>query len=270
MIKQPFAPKRPTWFVGAAASITGALVIYFLWSASVPWRPGRAGGLTFGTLAALVFVFEGLYPVRRRLMAWPLGTAQRWLQLHIYAGVTAFVCVLAHIGFAWPTGSAGWWLLGLSLWTTASGLLGVALQKWIPSVVSDSLQVEALASRMPELTARLLAEADRVMSGASDRVSAVYQTEIRPSLQRPDPAWSYVANVQGGRARYARPLAALERSARDPDRVSELRAIVSEKAELDVHLSLQRALRGWLLLHVPAALLLLGLLAVHVFAALYL
>ena len=45
---------------------------------------------------------------------------------------------------------------------------------------------------------------------------------------------------------------------------------MTEKAELDVHLSLQRALRAWLVLHVPPAIVLLGLLAVHVFAVLYL
>ena len=56
----------------------------------------------------------------------------------------------------------------------------------------------------------------------------------------------------------------------DRDRVGELRAIVTEKAELDVQLSLQRALRVWLMLHVPPAIVLLGLLAVHIFAVLYL
>ncbi len=45
---------------------------------------------------------------------------------------------------------------------------------------------------------------------------------------------------------------------------------MTEKAELDVHLSLQRALRVWLVLHVPPAIALLGLLAVHIFAVLYL
>jgi hypothetical protein len=270
VIRLPFAPKRPAWFAGTAVVIAAALVIYLVWSAWAPWRPGRAGGLTFGTIAGLVFLFDGLYPLRRRLLAWPLGTAQRWLQVHIYGGAVAFSCVLMHVGFAWPTGPVGWWLLGLSFWTTASGLFGVALQKWIPSVVADSMRVEALASRMPELTARLLAEADRVMTGASDRLASVYQTEIRPALLRPEPAWIYVSNVQKGRNRYARSLDALDRAVPDPVRVSELRAIVTEKSELDVHLSLQRALRGWLLLHVPPAVLLLGLLAVHVFAALYL
>jgi hypothetical protein len=265
-----FMPKRPAWFLASAASMALALAIYAIWAWWTPWRPGRAGGLTFGTIAALLFLYDGLYPLRRRLLAWPLGTAQRWLQLHIYGGVVAMLAVFIHVGFALPLGTMGWWLLGLSLWTVATGLLGVLLQKWIPMVVAGTLRMEALASRIPELVAHLREEADHVVRGASDRLVAAYQTEIRPLLERPDPAWSYVANGQAGKLRFARSLESLERTVTDRDRVGELRAIVTEKAELDVQLSLQRALRMWLLLHVPPAIVLLGLLAVHIFAVLYL
>ena len=263
------APKRPQWLLATVATAVLFTVVYAVWTSVEPWRPGRAGGLTFGTIAALLFLNDALYPLRRRLLSWPLGTAQRWLQLHIYGGVIATLCVFLHVGWTWPRGTMGWWLLGLSLWTTATGVFGVLLQKWVPSVVSGSLQVEALAVRMPELTARLLAQADAVMRGASDRLLASYQADIRPALEHPEPAWAYVTNVQGGRNRYAAQLAALDRLA-DAERGRDLRALIAEKAELDVHLSLQRALRAWLILHVPPAMLLLGLLAVHIFAVLYL
>jgi hypothetical protein len=265
----PFAPKKPAWFAATVTAMVVALLIYAGWAWWTPWRAGRWGGLTFGTVAALIFLFDGLYPLRRRLLSWPLGTAQRWLQFHIYGGVAAMLFVLIHTGFALPRGVMGWWLLGLSAWTSATGLLGVMLQKWIPTVIAGTLRVEALASRIPELTARLAARADQVMTGAPERLRAAYQEEIRPWLGRSEPAWAHVANVQAGRIRYGRSVDALDRAAADRERVSELRTIVTEKAELDVHLSLQRALRVWLLLHVPPAIALLGLLAVHVFAVLY-
>ena len=66
------------------------------------------------------------------------------------------LCVFIHVGFAWPRGAMGWWLLGLSMWTTIDGLVGVMLQKWIPMVVAGTLRVEALAARIPEMTSRLL------------------------------------------------------------------------------------------------------------------
>jgi hypothetical protein len=264
-----WSPKKPEWLKGTVIAAVAAVIVYVGWSMLTPWRAGRAGGLTFGTIAALLFLNDALYPLRRRLLSWPLGTAQRWLQLHIYGGLLAMLCVFIHTGFQLPHGAMGWWLLGLSAWTTATGLLGAALQKWIPAVIAGSLGVEALAVRMPELVARLRGDADQVMRGASDRLLAVYQSDIVPLLQRPEPAWGYVANVQAGRARHDSTLATLDRVA-DAGRASELRAIVTRKAELDVHLSLQRALRAWVLLHVPPAIALLGLLAVHIFAVLYL
>jgi len=264
------APKRPAWFWTTLAAIGVASLLFAVWAQFAPWRPGRAGGLLFGTIAALLFFKDAVYPLRRQLMARPLGTAQRWLQLHIYGGVFGLVCVLIHVGFAWPRGAMGLGLLGLSMWTILTGLLGVLLQKWVPVVVRTYLQVEALASRIPELTARLAVEADHLMSGGSPALVSAYQAEIRPALQRPTPAWGYVFNAQAGRTRLVPALDTLERGAADHERMRDLRAIVMQKAELDVHLSLQRALRAWLVLHVPPAIVLIGLLTVHIFAVLYL
>src|SRR4051812_1568991 len=221
-----FAPKRPSWFKRSLAIMGVALAIHAVWAWWTPWRAGRLGGLIFGTLAGVIFVLDGLYPLRRRLLAWPLRNAQQWLQFHIYGGVVAMLFVMIHMGFTWPHGTMGWWLFGLSTWTTVTGLLGVALQKWIPIVVAGSLRVEALATRIPELTADLLAAADDVMRGASERVVLAYQSEIRPRLERPEPMWFYVANVQAGRARYQQSLETLDRVAPDHERVSELRTIV--------------------------------------------
>ena len=54
----------------------------------------------------MIFVLDALYPLRRRLMAWPLGTAQQWLQFHLYGGVLAALFVGSTSGFAAP--AAAW------------------------------------------------------------------------------------------------------------------------------------------------------------------
>src|SRR5438093_719816 len=92
-------PKRQAWFVASLIAVVGGLVTFALWSWLRPWAPGAFGGLVFGNIAAGFFYLDALYPLRRRLLAWPLKTAQQWLQFHIYGGFVASVFVGIHMGF---------------------------------------------------------------------------------------------------------------------------------------------------------------------------
>jgi hypothetical protein len=265
------APKKPAWFRATAASAAAALVLYLALAWLGPWQPGRFWGLAFGTSAAALFVNAGLYPLRRRAGARPLGTVQRWLQLHIYGSVLAMIFVLIHMGFRWPGGAMGWWLFGLSLATTLSGVAGVVLQKWVPVTMSRNLRVEAIYERIPQLVERLGKEAAASMSGAGEMLQRVYDEKIRTLVAAPAPRWSYLLDQRGARARLLEPLTRIETfvEEQDRDRLRDLMAVVNDKLDLDVHMSLQRALRIWLYIHVPPAIVLLGLLAVHVFAVVY-
>jgi hypothetical protein len=153
-----------------------------------------------------------------------------------------------------------------------SGLVGVWLQKWIPTVLASQLSVEALYDRIPEMADRLQSEADAVARGASDLLERFYSGEIRPSLAGVAPSWSFLVGLAGDRERRLTPFRNVAQfvSEDDQDRLKGLEAIVTEKFELDAQYSLQRALRLWLPLHLFPAIGLLGLLAVHIFAVLYL
>src|SRR5436190_3325601 len=96
------------WIRYALLIALASLVVFAGVTRVWPWQPGRIGGLIFGTLAALLFVNAALYPWRRRWRTRPLGTAQRWLQLHISGSLLAFWFVLIHAGFRWPAGTMGW------------------------------------------------------------------------------------------------------------------------------------------------------------------
>jgi hypothetical protein len=237
-----------------------------------PWQPGRLGGLIAGSLAAALFVAGALYPARRRWGAWPFRTAERWLQFHVYGTSLAALLVLVHMGFRLPAGLFGWLLFALAFWTTASGLLGVYLQKTLPAALARNLRVEAIAERIPGIVQQLARDADAMMSGAPEVLARVYQSEIRPMLDGPRPAWAHVSDVRTGRTRQIEPLEKLARFVDEPERgrLAALEGLVNDKLDLDVHLSVQRVMRSWLVLHVPPAILLLGLLAVHVFAVVYL
>jgi hypothetical protein len=255
-------PAQPRWLMATGIISVLSLAIYFIVDAYSPWRPGRAAGLTFGWLAVVLFVNAAMYPQRRR-QALPWGTAQRWLQIHIYGSTLAAVFVLVHVGFRLPHGLMGWGLFVLALWTTISGIGGALLQKWAPVALTRG-GIEVLAPRAPALCEALLREADELLAGAADTLRDRYRELVRPVLAaaavpRLMPAGSpaalkAVSVIQAGAG------------AADRDRVTALDVIVRDRIAIEDHLAVQRLLRGWLWLHVPPAIVLLGLLALHVLA----
>ena len=90
-------------------------------------------------------------------------------------------------------------------------------------------------------------------------------------LAAPIMSWTHLLDVRGDRARLLEPLGRLAPflDEADRERLEDLKVIVEDKLDLDAHMSLQRALRLWPLTHVPGAMVLLGLLVVHVFAVVY-
>lgn len=231
------------------------------------WSPKRGFGLAFGILAAFLFVFEMAYPFRRP-KARPLRSAKAWMQAHVYLGALAFLGVLAHTGFGLPHGAMGWGLLLLSAWVTATGLVGVFLQKWIPAALSEGLRVEALFERIPALVEGLLSEADELIEGTSESLDTFYKRDVRDALSRLDPSWAYVFDVRAGRDRALEPFRRMSQFVppEEKSKIGDLMEIYIEKLELDAQHRMQQVLRHWLpwTAHVPAAGLLMGLLFIHV------
>jgi hypothetical protein len=260
------APKKPRWLAGSGIAAAAATLLFLVLHHIEPWDPGRAGGLGFGILASLLFLLEVLYPLRRRLMGWPFGSAQRWIQLHIYGGGLAFLFVLYHAGFRWPSGTMGWLLLILSFWATASGLAGVWLQKWAPAAMAVNLQVEALFERIPDLVSKLQEEADKALDGSSEILERFYRTEIRPAFSGVTSSWSYLVDIRGDRERRLAPFERMSRFLAEEERpkLNDLKAIYTEKMELDAQYSVQRVLRQWVWIHVPPSIVLFGLMLFHI------
>jgi hypothetical protein len=258
-------PKEPRNLKVTAAVAVVMVVVYAVATVLGPWSPKKGLGLAFGFLATLLFVFEMAYPWRRS-RARPLGTAKAWIQAHVYLGVIAFVAVLVHSDLSWPRGSMGWVLLVLSFWTTASGLAGVFLQKWIPATLAESLRVEALYERIPELVASRLTEADALMAGSSDLLARFYRSEARRLMEKVSPSYAFLLDVRGGRDRAIEPFRRMAQFV-DPEEKKKLDDLVTlyiEKVELDAHYSLQGILRRWLVWHVPPAVLLMAAVVVHI------
>jgi hypothetical protein len=262
--------QRPDWLAGFAAAAVVCLAAYAINAAVGEVRPGTPWGRSYGALAALLMLAAALLSVRRRTMRWGLGRAQDWVQLHVYGGALALLLVLLHVGWRGPAGGFGWWLLALTVWVSASGLLGVALRKWIPRLLSSGLSVEVLYERIPELTAEVRGKAEALAASAPASVQDFYRRRIAAEMARPRVRWIYCVDITGGIQGRLRELAFLRRLLAPEERplLDDLLALYRVKLEMDAHFTLQKALRFWLYGHVPVSLVLLALVALHIVSVL--
>ena len=106
-------------------------------------------------------------------------------------------------------------------------------------------------------------------SDGSAIVKDLFASELAPALASPVFRWrSFAGYVDDRESQFD----FVESIVPDDDRrdaLDQLREIVRTKAEVDVHYALQTTLRRWLWVHIPAALALTGLIALHVFVVLY-
>jgi hypothetical protein len=132
-------------------------------------------------------------------------------------------------------------------------------------VLGSGLAVEAVYERIPELIGELRAQAERLAAECSEPVRALYARRVAPELAAPRPRWLYFVDITGGKATQLGEFDHLRRhlGADERDKLGELARLYKTKLQLDAHLTLQRALRLWPWIHVPASLLVLALLAVH-------
>jgi len=157
------------------------------------------------------------------------------------------------------------------VWTVASGAVGLALQRWIPRVLASGLSVEVNYDRIGELTAEIAERAAKLAATCDDSVRALYKKTVAPAIQAPERRLIFFLDPTGGSQSRLKPFRYLEDRLPEAerDKLAELERLYHAKLEIDAHYTLQQALRGWLLFHAPTSLLLLVLVAVHVFTVLY-
>ncbi len=236
--------------------------------------PGNAWGMGYGIAAAVLLVVAMAYGIRRRFQRVAtrlrVGRTETWLHIHLGIGALFLVLVLVHSGLHLPQGVLTWWLFLLSLWVVASGVVGWALQQWIPKSLSG-LETEVLYERIPSLCRDLQERAALLAATCQEPVRLLHERLFEPELRQPRRRFRYLIDKSGGRNLQWREVAYLAAvlDEAETERLEEIETIVRTKIELDVHYTLQPLLRWWLVLHLPAAVALTGLVVVHVLTVVY-
>lgn len=263
---------------GPATVVVGAMALAAVaagaWVASAAlgtFEPGSGVGYGFGVAAAVALGATMLYSVRRGLTrVRSLGPTRTYLQLHLWSGGLFALLFLLHTGFRAPEGVFTTLLWATAAWTAGTGAVGILLQRTVPGLLRRATSFEVHLRRIPGLVDELRERAEAAADDAGARVERFHRRRIAPELAGPRFVVAELLGEPGGIAsdgavqRLRGTLAGESEAALD-----ELCEIHDAKREMDVHYTLQKVLRGWLYLHLPAAVALLGLVALHVFFVTY-
>ena len=233
-------------------------------------EPSSAWGMTYGGAAVGLMLGVMAYGVRRRAPRYGPGSARGWLQFHVYGGVLFLVLVLMHTAFRAPRGVLGWALWLLAIYVVLSGLVGLLLQRWLPRVLSSAFTTEVNFERIPALVDVLRGRAEDLVYSCDDSVQRFYEINLQPAFASPQPRLRYFVDAAGGiHARVAQLEHLRLLLPTDREKLDALKQLVASKLEMDAQYTLQRALRVWLMGHVPLTVLLLVLVGFHLFTIWY-
>jgi hypothetical protein len=295
------------WFVGSTVGLAVATAVYIPYALHAPQGPrgGSALGLAFGVVGFLFMVFAGLLGLRKKFPVWRVGRAQSWMRGHLWLGLLSFPLILFHGGFHF-SGTLTGMLMWMFLLVWVSGILGAALQHFMPRFQTAQLPMETIYEQIDRVRGQLAQEAGQIVeetrsaldgevSHASERQRALSASagtqggltvasglqanqqagaqlqrfldeEILPYLDR---AGSHAMNLsQSAKAQKMFQQFRVLLAPELHSNLDDLENICEEKRQLDRQSRLHKILHGWLLVHIPLsyALLLLG--AVHAVVAL--
>jgi hypothetical protein len=254
---------RP-WGIATAALFAAAAVAFLAFAVRSPGgaRGGNALGLAFGIAGYTLMLYAGFLGVRKKMPVLRIGRAQTWMRGHLWLGLLSFPLILFHGGFAWR-GPLTAVLMLLFLIVMVSGILGAALQHYLPRVMLQQVPMETIYEEIPHVREQLREEADQLVEATAQvdvehddkvRFRETYHAKIRPVLEHP-PAELFAP------LRFAFP-APLQTA------LDDLENICEEQRQLNRQVRLYHWLHAWLLVHVPLSIALLVLGGVHAVMAL--
>jgi hypothetical protein len=287
------------WFVGSMAILAAAGATYIPYSLRSPQGPhgGSLPGIVYGSVGFAFMLFAGLLGLRKRFPVWRVGRAQTWMRGHLWLGFISFPLIFLHGGFHFggPLTRALMWLF---IFVFGSGILGAALQHFMPRLHTAQLPMETIYEQIDRVRGQLVEEAERVVaetcaalegevssatekqravaasaganwdvtvaSGmqvdeqASTELRRVLSSEIHPYLEKSGARGTRLGDPAVATALF-RQLRVLLPATLHPN-IEDLENICEEKRQLDKQSRLHKMLHGWLLVHVPLSygLLLLG------------
>jgi hypothetical protein len=150
------------WAIASLILFAVFTAVYATYALQAPEGPrgGSALGLTFGVIGFAFMIFAALLGARKRVPTWRIGRAQAWMRGHLWLGLLSLPVILFHGGFRFG-GTLTRVLMWLLIITVLSGVLGAALQHYVPRVMTDDVKLETIYDEIGNVQKLLREEADR-------------------------------------------------------------------------------------------------------------
>lgn len=162
--------KHKPWAIAAAVIAVSAVAVYTIDAERHLTGPAgsTALGITYGAIALGMMLICAALGLKRRVPHWRIGRAQTWLRAHIWLGLLSGLFVALHGAFHLG-GTMTTWLCILTTLVILSGLIGLALQYFIPSQLLHSVPGETVAQQLDRELAGLAEMAEGVVEIVRDK-----------------------------------------------------------------------------------------------------
>ena len=219
-------------------------------------------------LFALIF-FLALYDLRKRIRFLPIGSAQAWLQFHVYTGIYSGLVFAIHVGWHIPNGLFEGVLALIYLFTFCSGLVGLFLSRSFAKRLATS-GGEILFTRIPAQVAVLRLEVESLVmnylaQSDSTALPEFYATRLRPYFATSKNVFHHLVQSSRPRTALLQEIRGFERYLDEKERaiIKQISDNVVLKDKLDYQYALQLALKVWLFVHVPLTFALMVFGTIH-------
>jgi hypothetical protein len=286
------------WFVGSIVILLVAAIIY------IPYDRMTLGGAAGGTVMGILYgsvgfgfmIFAGLLSLRKRFPVWRMGRAQTWMRGHLWLGLISYAIILLHSGFSFGHGALTFWMMVLFTVVIGSGLVGAALQHYMPQMITQMVPMETIYGDSAHVLRDLQEEAERIVAdicgpvvaqnaaaasatgmsistlvqvmdkAATAEMQRFYEQEMLPYLKQAGARGSVLANNNASAGTFKNLRTLLPVTVHEA--LNDLENICYEKRQIDLQARLHRILHGWLFVHIPLSYALLVMGAIHAVVAL--
>ncbi len=227
--------------------------------------------LVYGILGTALIPFLTLYIIRKKVYRYRFGSAQGWLQSHLYIGVICFALIHMHSGFTLK-GTFSISLFVLFLLVIISGVVGSLIYIIIPLSLSKYGRDVKSEDEIIHDIENYLKEANDLVPNTSETCKEFYRKEIRPFFLSKRTKWKYLFMEEKELLDKRRDL--IERCKnmvpnQDVHELDILGSILIEKEKLFFMLVKLRLQKIWLSFHLPLTSALFVAIIIHILSMIY-